>query len=406
MNIHIFATNNINGCMKKLIYLICIVLAFACKEEEGTIISVTNSSDTAWENEVAEIDYSLLSGLFEIGNFVITDKNGAEVPYQITYDNKLLLLVSVKAHEVVNYRAKAGTPQQYKICSYGKHYPERLDDIAWENDRIAFRTYGPALQATGERAFGYDIWVKRVSDLVVEDRYALELDPETVEKIKELRAYDPESANKWANDVSYHVDHGNGLDYYSVGPTLGAGTSALLNAEGAIVYPYCYQTYKILDNGPLRFTVKLTYNPFDIDDQQGVVETRIISLDAGSQLNKIKVAYKNLSANKPIATGIVLHEPSDEYVADADAGFIAYAESTHPENGQTFVGAVFPDKIKETKKAEGHVVAISDYKRGSTYTYYAGGGWSKWGFNDSREWFTYIRDYANKVREPLSITVQ
>jgi len=30
--------------------------------------------------------------------------------------------------------------------------------VAWENDRIAFRTYGPALQATGEKAVGYDIW--------------------------------------------------------------------------------------------------------------------------------------------------------------------------------------------------------------------------------------------------------
>ena len=27
--------------------------------------------------------------------------------------------------------------------------------------------------------------------------------------------------------ISYHVDHGNGMDCYAVGPTLGGGTAAL-----------------------------------------------------------------------------------------------------------------------------------------------------------------------------------
>ena len=67
-------------------------------------------------------------------------------------------------------------------------------------------------------------------------------------------------AQQLSESVSYHIDHGNGLDYYKVGPTLGAGTSALL-ANDSIVYPYCYKDYQILDNGPLRFTVKLVYNP-------------------------------------------------------------------------------------------------------------------------------------------------
>ena len=31
--------------------------------------------------------------------------------------------------------------------------------------------------------------------------------------------------------MSFHVDHGYGADFYAVGPTLGAGTSALLDGE-------------------------------------------------------------------------------------------------------------------------------------------------------------------------------
>lgn len=79
--------------------------------------------------------------------------------------------------------------------------------------------------------------------------------------------------------VSYHVDHGNGLDCYKVGPTLGGGTAALMSGD-SIIYPYCYATQEILDNGPLRFTVKLVYNPLTVKDNSDVIETRLISLDA------------------------------------------------------------------------------------------------------------------------------
>ncbi len=36
------------------------------------------------------------------------------------------------------------------------------------------------------------------------------------------------------------------------------------------VLPYCYKDYRILDNGPLRFTVELTYNPSTIGDMKNV----------------------------------------------------------------------------------------------------------------------------------------
>lgn len=404
--------------MKKVIYLVLIGLIFACGDKKGTVVSISNTSDVERNNEVIEVDFDKLADLFEKGKFVITNSKGAEIAHQITYDNKLIFPVTVKAYEVVNYYIKAGTPSEYKTIVYGKHYPERLDDIAWENDRIAFRTYGPALQATGERAFGYDIWVKRVSELVVEQRYATELNPETQAKIKELRKTNPQAAQELYNSVSYHIDHGNGLDYYAVGPTLGAGASALLDSQGAIVYPYCYKAYEIVDNGPLRFSVKLTYNPLTVNDNTGITETRLISLDAGSQLNKISIRFDNLLQNTPVATGIALHEPSEEYVLETTNGFIAYADPADDTNGQTYVGAVFPDKTdstqviyfpekeKKERKANGHIVAVSNYKPGSTYTYYAGGGWNKWGFENHIEWFNYIKNYAKKVREPLSVTIQ
>ncbi|WP_293712594.1 DUF4861 domain-containing protein [uncultured Parabacteroides sp.] len=402
--------------MKKIISLFLAASAFACTQEKSVDITVTNPSSIARSNEITEISMDAVAKL-NGESFIISDNNGTQIPYQITYDNKIIFPVDVNANSNVTYQIKPGTPDKPAIVACGKFYPERVDDIAWENDRIAFRTYGPALQATGEQAFGYDIWVKCVSEPVVDMRYKTELNPESRAKIAELQKTDKKAAQELANSISYHIDHGNGLDYYKVGPTLGAGTSALL-ANDSIVYPYCYKEYEILDNGPLRFTVKLVYNPLTVKGNDNVIETRILSLDAGSQMNKIALSFANLNEPTPLVTGIVLHEPSTDYQADATNGYIAYADPEDATNGQIFVGAVFPEKLSEAKAvnfsdtekkqrgADGHVLAYTTYAPGSEYTYYTGAGWSKWGFRNSAEWFKYVQEFAQKVKQPLQVTVQ
>ncbi|MDR1004378.1 MAG: DUF4861 domain-containing protein, partial [Prevotellaceae bacterium] len=285
----------------------------------------------------------------------------------------------------------------------GRYYPERKDDIAWENDLVAFRTYGPALQASGERAFGYDVWTKyNTTDPVVEARYADELQ----------------------RGISYHIDHGNGLDCYKVGATLGGGTAALM-VDGNIIYPYCYKTQEILDNGPLRFTVKLTYNPLTVRNDTSVTETRLITLDAGSHLNKTVITYDNLSATTPVAAGIVLHEPDADakVTLDATDGYIAYADPTdnaNNHNGVIFVGVACPEPVKEAKTvffpekekkelrggADGHLLAVSDYMPGSAYTYYWGAAWSKADIPNMETWNLYLADFAKKVRNPLTVSIQ
>lgn len=402
--------------MKKIISLFLAAGAFACTQEKSVDITVTNPSAIARSNEITEISMDAVAKL-NGESFIISDNNGTRIPYQTTYDNKIIFPVDVNANSSVTYKIEPGTPEEPATVACGKFYPERVDDIAWENDRIAFRTYGPALQATGEQAFGYDIWVKCVPEPVVDMRYKTELNPESRAKIAELQKTDKKAAQELANSISYHIDHGNGLDYYKVGPTLGAGTSALL-ANDSIVYPYCYKEYEILDNGPLRFTVKLVYNPLTVKENDNVIETRILSLDAGSQLNKITLSFDNLSEPTPLVTGIVLHAPSNDYQADASNGYIAYADPEDSENGQIYVAAVFPEKINEAKAvnfsdqekkqrgADGHVLAYTTYAPGSEYTYYTGAGWSKWGFRNSAEWFKYVQEFARKVKQPLQVTVK
>ena len=66
----------------------------------------------------------------------------------------------------------------------------------------------------------------------------------------------PKAADELVRTFSYHIDHGYGMDCYAVGPTLGAGVSALM-VNDTIIYPWCYKTQEVLDNGPLRFTIEV-----------------------------------------------------------------------------------------------------------------------------------------------------
>lgn len=415
--------------MKKIFFILMTAFVMvACNESKTVTITVTNDIALDRLNEMVEVSMDEVATLLQLpndGQIVINDAEGTEVPYQITFDEKIIFPANVLGGQSATYTIKIGTPANVQVLACGKHYPERVDDIAWENDLVAFRTYGPALQATGERAFGYDVWTKyNTSEPVVEARYATELNPETLAKIDSLKKVDPEAAKELRAATSYHNDHGNGLDCYKVGPTLGGGTAALM-VDGQLIYPYCYQTYEILDNGPLRFTMQLQYNPLTVKDNANVVEKRVVSLDAGSYLNKAVITYSGLTEPAQIAAGLVLHEPDGTAVVASDAtdGYITYVDPTDNAtagNGKIFVGIAVPGAVKEAgavyfSKAErekerdgadGHVLAVSDYEPGSDYTYYFGSAWDKAAIKDVEEWNSYVSEYAQKVRNPLTVTVK
>lgn len=396
-----------------------------CTSTPSVQVSVYNPSDLIRNEALVEVPRNLLErlGLKEGEQFVVLSANGTQVPYQLTYDSLLIFPVSVAAGSTVKYCISKGIPASFDTVCCGRQYPERLDDIAWENDRAAYRAYGPALQQKGEKAYGYDVFTKSVNEPVVEERYRRELNPVAWATVDSLRKVgDFMAADSVIHTISYHVDHGNGMDCYSVGPTLGGGTAALM-PDSSIVYPYCYQNYEVLDNGPLRFTVRLTFPPSVVKGDTSVVETRVISLDKGSHLNRTVVRYEHLSAPCPVVSGIVIHpQHPDGYAFDSSKRYIAYADSTdNPSNGNgvIYLGAVFPtqadevqvqwfsaDEQKERPGALGHVLGISRYEPGASYIYYWGSGWSKAGIENEEVWETYLREYVYQLDNPLQVTVK
>ena len=398
------------------------LFCFACNDSKTVTVTVTNPLAMERSNEMVEVSMETITnrlGLADTAQIVVLDADGQQVPYQITYDGKVIFPATIAANGAATYTIQTGTPEAFDVKACGKCYPERMDDMAWENDLVAFRAYGPALQAKGERGFGYDLFTKyNTTEPILEAMYAKELNKETRAKIAELKKTDPKAAAELSRERSYHIDYGYGMDCYAVGPTLGAGVAALM-VNDSIIYPWCYKNQEILDNGPLRFTVKLEFTPLTVKGDSTVVETRLITLDAGSHLNRTAVSYSNLKETLPIVAGIVLHEPDGAVVADAANGYITYVDpTTGPDNGKIFMGAAVPTVVKDAKtvlfseqekkernNADGHVLAVSDYEPGSEYVYYWGFAWDKADIKTADAWNRYMADFAQKVRNPLTIKV-
>lgn len=401
--------------MKKLILAAAILSSMTACHNKTATITLSNALDFDRRGEIVEIAIDSLRTTVGTGKFLyVTDSEGNEIPSQVTHDNLLIFPTDVKASSSATYKVYASeTRHDYDTIARGRAYPERDDDMGWENDKVGFRAYGPALQNRGERGFGYDIFLKRDTIYPILDMlYAIELNPESWARVDSIRKSDGDAAaEEFIKTFSYHIDHGYGMDCYAVGPTLGAGVAALMVSD-TIVYPWCYREAEILDNGPLRFSVKLGFTPLKAGADTSVIETRVITLDAGSHLNRTDISYTGLTATLPIATGIVLHDTEGTVTTDPEKMFISYIDPTQgPDNGKVFMGATFPVNVTETRvdrhdDSPSHVLAISPYNPGETYRYYWGFAWDKTDIDNIDDWNDHLARQAATLRSPLKIEIK
>lgn len=402
--------------------LLCLVCSCASNSKMLTV-TVKNPLPVERSSEMVEIPLAAVLSNESVKNtktFKIVDAQKHEVAYQITHDNKVVFPVNVASASESKFYISAGNPAKVDTLACGRLYPNRMDDLAWENDLTGYRAYGPVLQKRGEKGFGYDLFPKRGTvHPVLPKMYEMETNPENWKKLRELKKTDPKAANEFFRQMSYHMDSGYGMDCYAVGPTLGAGVAALVD-NGNIVYPWCFKTYEILDNGPLRFTAKLVFTPIKVQGND-VIETRVITLDAGSHLNHTQISYTNVKEKTPIVTGIVMHHPSKVTATNTAEGYIAYVDpTTGPDNGKIFIGHAFPNALKQTEvkyfsakekkmrnNALGHVLSESEYVPNSTFDYYWGFAWDRAKQIESFEaWQQYLKQYASQLRNPLQVKVK
>jgi hypothetical protein len=381
--------------MKKLTFLTALLAVSLCACAPKVRVEVENPLAIDRSAELVQIPTFAFSKKIALseGETYQVSTGGEVIPSQVTHDGLLVFQSGLGTSEKATFIIKAGAPQEFAPKTYGRFAPERMDDFIWENDRVAFRIYGTALIAKDGPSNGIDALYKRAEEPVLDKWYA--------DYFSEPR-------------LSYHDDHGTGLDNYNVKRSLGAGAAAPF-VGGELLLNSNFTGWELLDNGPLRTSFRLTYPEMEINGAPAS-ETRTFTLDAGSQLTRVEQEW---GVSEPIsaAVGFVLRSGEVQYGAAENVLMVG-----EPDNDKVqgvYLGAVLPDafgdvtlheyEVPEPAIGAGeyrHVLAVAPYTPGSPLTYYTGFGWEKWGDWTSDSFADYLVAFASALDNPLIVHIK
>ena len=413
---------------------------------------IDRGHESFWFTEVHNPTQELISQVIEITTmdilkkancavareFIVLDSDNNEIPYQITHDGRVLVFCTVRPQSSISLSMIKGQPQDYELTCNGRIYPNRWDDLVWENDRCAWRFYGPGAHKNMKNsAYGFDTFVKNTPHPIQDQLYHNELTSYGVnDRIR--KSGSPLDWNEVHRGYTYHRNHGAGMDAYTVGATLGAGAPALMQEleNGKIkelFYPLYYEKAEILDNGPLRFTVRMTMPARPLSDlgqvggtvssSDSLREIRLITQDCGSHFARVEVTYEGLTRPTPVCAGIVIHESNPNgYVLNQKEGWITYAEALdHPNvmNGEHYLGIFMPLRKNEKLKIKnevkfiplaekraggiGHAILQTTYTPGQPFVYYTGSAWSLYDVPTHAIWQQTLRHEASILQHGLQL---
>ena len=291
------------------------------------------------------------------------------------------------ANETKTFTVTVGAKQVFKrqqFKAFGRFNRERFDDFVWENDRIAHRTYGKALETwNGEplTSSTIDIWSKRTPRMVVND---------------------------WYLSDDYHTDHGDGADFYSAGPSRGCGGNGLWAAD-RLWTSRNFVNSRVLANGPIRVMFELEYAPFQVDNIS-VSEVKRITLDAGSQLDRFQSFYGQFTRpgqTQKLITGIGLKKTGGEQVeANAERGWLLKWEKVEKNAGNQGLAVIVDPKTfeKQSEDKLNHLILAKASELWTTY--WAGFCWDKAGqITDAAAWKKYVDEFAQGAQSPIEVNV-
>jgi hypothetical protein len=344
-----------------------------------------------------EIPLDSISARINLGDnavCVVQTAAGEEIPSQVTSDGKLIFQPALQAGQAKQFYVSSGSPASSLPKVWGRLMPERYDDFAWENDRVVFRVYAQKLIAKDGASNGIDIWYKYTDKFIMESKISAYL----------------------SGKNSYHNDNNDGgMDDYNVGHSLGAGAAAPF-VDGKLWLNDNFVQSEALDSGPLRIRFKLIYNNLEVNGKT-MSETRIISLDAGSQLSKIQQFYGN-DQTMPVAVGIVRVEGDTAPVVNFDNAYMIYRQPATAKAEGVYVGVILTDPtniwetntytwfnpVKKNNQTFSHNLLVVEKNPSTPITYYAGYGWSRHGFPTIADFETYIKNFSQGLKEPLIVT--
>lgn len=268
----------------------------------------------------------------------------------------------------------ACTPKTEEQKVMARAVPERADDFVFENNLIAGRIYGKALEGN-PTAPGIDIWVKMPGKLVADEWYA-------------AAQQDPNY---------YHHNHGDGKDCYKVAVSLGAGASVPV-IDGQLAYPATnYRSYEIVKQTPDTVEFVLSYPEWKAGDVTVSLDKKI-SVYADSYFCKVEDSYSFSGAdNLTVAAGVFRH-PEQQTIEKEHTGADRYAiwehasdQSIEPEDGMLGVAVYVPGCESVSVTEDGmHGLCSKSVKPGETFSYWFGSCWSKADIKTADDWFALV----------------
>lgn len=323
----------------------------------------------------------------------VVDGDGHELLSQVVDDNAdgtmdaLLFQATFGPKDSRRFTIEAVAPVATASRVHIRH-DEPRDDIAWENDRGAWRIYGEGLKKTSSAmsSSGIDVWSKKTRALILEKWYD--------------KGHD-----------SYHVDTGEGADFFDVGETLGAGGTAVWKGD-TIYRADNFKAWKILSNGPLRATFELRYDPWNAAGLS-VSEVKRISVDAGQLMYREESTFKvenGSSTNIPYVIGLVKRPGLVGSTSRVNSwAWLSAWGPTAPKSGghgEMGTAVILPrDRVADWKEVHGHYLAVSSAMSGKPVVNYVGAAWTAAGdITSPQAWWRYLDVFAQRLAAPVVVT--
>ena len=258
----------------------------------------------------------------------------------------------------------------------------RYDDLLWENDRTAHRIYSKRLeQAEPPSGSGIDSWGKNVRWPFAD---------------RQLRTGDQ------------HGYHGEGLDFYNVGTTRGAGglgiwyDNKLWTSRNAV-------RHRILASGGRVADFTVDYAPWPVDVDRKVWEARRFTLPLGTHFTRL-VSTISSDRDAPLLVGIGIGkrttgQGAGELTVDREKGLLSWWGPQDGDHGRMAIALrVPPDMIAEVRSdADNHLVLLR-VTPGRPFVYYSASAWTggEGGFRRRADWDAYVAGERLDFRPPSS----
>ncbi len=387
--------------MNRISLLACILgatLLSSCNKKDNTkSILIKNTLDFEKTFETVELTKEFLD-VTDLTTIGIRDSNNNELQVTQTVDNDgdgtmdvilfqpKIAANSEKSFDIITI-TDAEKPKAEELC-YSRFVPERTDDYTWENNKVAFRVYGPVAQKMiedgtpgGTLSSGVDAWLKKVAYPIINNWYKKNTE----------------------RPGAYHEPSPEGLDNFHVGASRGIGGIAV-KVDSTYYYSKNYTKWRTITTGPLRTSFYLEYESWDADGKL-IKESKVISLDLGSNLSKFTTTIEGTDT---ISAGLTLHENDGEVTGNVNNGWVSYWQPhADSEIGsaiiapkESFLGfEKYETDVKDLSNAYAHLKV-----KNNTVIYYAGFGWKESGqFNNSQEWENYLNMFSQQINTPLEV---